>query len=198
VFLQKNSDRLLTISNFLSVSRIILAPIIAVGVYYRWWTFTFILFVVASVTDVLDGFVARLFNEQTRLGKMLDPVADKVFLLFCFGSLVVFEAPAFYIPSWFFVIEIIREVTILLGAYFLLVTHENFEIKPTIFGKLTTFFQLVFISWLFVCRFFSFNPVKTFNVLLILLVIFSFLSWIHYIKKASVFFMKWGQRNASS
>ena len=170
-----------TISNILTLVRVACAPIIMGGIYYQMWTFTFWLFIFACVTDLLDGHIARFLNQQTVLGSLLDPVADKVFILACFYSLVFFDTPSFQIPVWFFIMECIRELTILGGAYFLMHKRVRFQISPTKFGKLTTFFQLLFITWLFICRFFVWNPVKTFVVFLIFLTLFSLWSLFHYI-----------------
>ena len=170
-----------TLSNALTCARVLLAPFVMVGIAHQAWGWAFLLLVVASITDLLDGYVARLCNQQTHLGVLLDPIADKFFILCCFYALVFLGSPSFKVPAWFFIMECVREVTILGGSYLLIRFDSQFQIAPTILGKLTTFFQISFICWLFVCRFFQWNPVKTFIVFFIALTLFSVWSLLHYI-----------------
>jgi phosphatidylglycerophosphate synthase len=67
------------------------------------------------------------------------------------------------------------------GTLFLFVTGRDFKISPSIAGKLTTFFQLSFIFWIFACYFFGWNPIKTYSFLIIVLALFSFISLFHYV-----------------
>jgi len=172
----------LTYSNGLTMIRVLLAPVVFYGIINQWWYGTFCIFFLASLTDVLDGYVARLCNESTEFGKLLDPIADKIFLVTCFSALAFFSSPSFHVPIWFVILLVIRETVILVGSIFLLTADDSFTIHPTIWGKLTTFFQLLFIAWLFVCYFFSWAPHRTFFLLLSSLSILSMLSLMQYIK----------------
>jgi len=172
----------LTTSNIITTLRIFLAPVVVVGMYRSCWVFSFFIFVLAAATDLLDGYLARLLNEQTHFGRMLDPVADKIFLISSFYSLSFINTPSFIVPAWFVGLILVREVLILLGSLFLIIFCSDFEIKPILWGKLTTFFQLAFIAWIFACYFFSWIPVKTYNISLILLAIYSVISFLVYAK----------------
>ncbi|KKQ32313.1 MAG: CDP-alcohol phosphatidyltransferase [candidate division TM6 bacterium GW2011_GWF2_37_49] len=181
----------LTISNIITTLRIFLAPVVIVGMYYSCWVFSFFIFVLAAATDLLDGYLARLLNQQTHFGRMLDPVADKIFLISSFYSLSFINTPSFLVPAWFVWLIIVREILILLGSLILIIACSNFEVKPILWGKLTTFFQLAFIAWIFACYFFSWIPVKTYNISLILLTIYSVISFLVYAKIGlSKFFQK--------
>ena len=171
-----------TISNFLTVMRILLVPFIVINVIWEKWDVTFVLFVIAAVSDLLDGYLARLLKQQSYLGKILDPIADKFFLLASFSSLAFLKTPSFRIPIWFIVLFLVRETTILFGCYFIMRKKVDFEINPTIWGKLTTFFQILFIFWIFACYFFSWIPKRTYYVLLFFLALFSVISLFKYIK----------------
>jgi len=166
----------ITISNFLTIIRILLVPIIVFGISNHFWSFVFVLFLVAGLTDVLDGHLARWLDEQTTLGACLDPIADKIFLISSFSTLSFVDSPSFFIPSWFVFLVVIRESIILGGSFFLLLLGVHLKIVPSIWGKLTTFFQLVFILWIFVCYFVGWNPLRTYSVLLVLLALFSLAS----------------------
>ena len=169
-----------TISNFLTIIRFFLIPFIVVGIIYFKWVLVFILLLVATMTDLFDGYLARRLNQQTALGSYLDPIADKLLLFSSFASLAFVRSPSFKIPVWFVLLLFIRELIMLAGTLIMTFLHIEFEIKPTIWGKLTTFFQSVFIFWIFCCYFLTWNPVKTYSFSIVLLALFSIFSLGHY------------------
>jgi cardiolipin synthase (CMP-forming) len=171
----------LTISNVLTVIRIIITPTILLGIFHKEWKITFIIFIITALSDTLDGFLARYFNQKTILGSILDPIADKFFIICCFSALTFFPSPSFQIPLWFFCLEIFREATMIIGTYIVIKKATDVNIEPTIFGKLNTFFHTIFISWIFICNFFHWHPEKTFMVLLFTIALFSIMSLIHYV-----------------
>jgi cardiolipin synthase len=160
------------------------------GLVQHWWVFSFLVLAVAGITDLLDGYLARLLHEQTNLGKVLDPLADKIFLLTLFVALAFVDSPSFRIPLWFVVLVVAREIFIVLGSYVIITTNEHPRFDPSVLGKMTTFFQMLFISWLFVCHFFKWEPARTYYVFLVLLALLSFLSFMQYLKKCFVFRVK--------
>jgi cardiolipin synthase (CMP-forming) len=171
-----------TLSNLLTVSRIIIAPVIVWGIFNKYWTLVFSLYIYAGLTDLVDGFLARLLKQETFLGKALDPVADKILIISSFLSLAFIDSPSFFIPKWFVFIVLLREAIILLGSLFLIKRNIDFKIKPTLWGKLTTLFQSIFIIWIFICYFFGWVPQKTYYITLALLTIFSVMAFIQYLK----------------
>lgn len=170
------------ISNFLTFTRIFLIPFIVYGISIENWKVVFLLFLIVSITDLLDGYFARLLNQETFLGKILDPIADKLLLVSLFSSLAFLNSPSFSIPFWFVLFILLRETVIILGSVIVFCLGVKFEIAPTIWGKLTTFFQLLFISWIFICYFVGWAPEKTYFVILIFLFIFSIFSLSQYVK----------------
>lgn len=174
----------INISNGLTILRLILTPCIVVYLYWQQWAMAFGLFVFAAVTDLLDGHVARLLDEQTNLGTLLDPIADKFLLVASFGSLAFFHSPFFHIPRWFFVIVLCREVIILIGAIVLLVWYKNAHVEPMIWGKITTLLQILFLMWIFICYFMGWEPQKTYLLLLFSLAMFSLISFWKYAQRA--------------
>jgi cardiolipin synthase len=176
--------RWLTISNGLTMLRLLLTPFIVMYLYWQQWTIAFSLFVFAAATDLLDGHVARLRNEQTNLGTLLDPIADKFLLVASFGSLAFFHSPFFHIPSWFFVIVLCREAIILIGAIILLGWYKDAHVEPMIWGKITTLLQILFLMWIFICYFMGWEPQKTYLILLFSLALFSLLSLWKYAMRA--------------
>ena len=165
-----------TISNFLTLSRIALVPFIVIGIMYAKWFQVFLLLIIAIITDMLDGYLARKLNQFTKLGAYLDPIADKFLLFSMFAALAFVRSPSFKIPVWFVVLFFLRELTLLVGTIVMSLLKIPFEIKPSVWGKMTTFFQSTFILWIFTCYFFDWTPVRTYSITIILLALFSLFS----------------------
>ena len=128
----------MNIPNFLSLTRIILVPVFVIFLIQDEYYNALIVFVIAGLTDALDGAMARLLNAQTILGAYLDPIADKLLLSTSFVTLAILGI----IPSWLTVIVISRDFIILLGIAILSLMSVAFEIKPAVIGKATTALQL--------------------------------------------------------
>jgi len=170
-----------TFSTALTLVRIILTPIIVGAMVCRRWDIAFWLFMIAIITDLLDGYIARIWQQQTVVGACLDPIADKVLLVACFATLAFVQTPLFTIPRWFVYTVLIKELVLVIGAALLLLSHEKFSIQPTLLGKVTAAMQMVFIVWLFACYFFCWVPVKTYVLMLSLLLLFVLASLLQYI-----------------
>jgi len=174
--------RWVNVSNIFTVIRILLSPVIIWQMYCRNWNLAFVFFVIGAFTDLLDGYLARLLDSQTNLGRMLDPIADKIFLVSSFFSLSFISSPSFHIPSWFVYLLLFREFVLLTGCVILYLLKIDFESKPIIWGKLTTLFQIVFIVWIFSCYFFHWIPLRTYNISLVLLAVYSIFSLFQYVR----------------
>jgi cardiolipin synthase (CMP-forming) len=146
----------LTIANLLTVLRLILIPVFVTVVYYQRFTWALTVFLVAAVTDGLDGLVARSFNQKTQLGAILDPMADKLLLVTAF---VILSLPWFTltnpIPFWLTAVAISRDVIIVLGAAVINMTTGFSQFRPSIPGKLNTFVQIVTIVFFLVANAFN-------------------------------------------
>ena len=90
------------------------------------------IFIIASITDVLDGYIARKFNMMTKQGQLLDPLADKLMQLTVVISLLIAQI----IPLWFVIILALKEVLMIIGGIFLY-SKKTF-VKSNIFGKVNT------------------------------------------------------------
>ncbi len=103
-----------------------------------------IIFLLAIVSDAIDGYIARSRRQKTRAGAILDPLADKALLLTAF--IFLYRTSKAYLavklPLWFLLVVISRDIIILVGCAILLATQKDKEITPTWWGKLTTFFQM--------------------------------------------------------
>lgn len=143
----------MSLANQLSIFRLLLVPgIIACLVYYdpqRDWLrlLALGLFAVGMASDALDGWVARLQNQQTQLGTLLDPIADKSLILGTLISCSVIQGlpEALRIPAWFNLLVISRDVLLLAGAVVLFIIKGRWDVRPSWLGKWTTFAQMLVI-----------------------------------------------------
>ncbi|MBI4557833.1 MAG: CDP-diacylglycerol--glycerol-3-phosphate 3-phosphatidyltransferase [Candidatus Hydrogenedentes bacterium] len=138
----------MTLANRITLLRLLLIPvfIICVMSYTREEpVFRFVaigVFITAALSDGLDGFIARAYNQKTRLGAVLDPLADKLLINLAFVFLAVnheFRTP---VPAWFPVVILSRDVIIVLGSYLINEYFGPLRVKPRFSGKLTTVLQL--------------------------------------------------------
>lgn len=132
----------LNIPNSLTLARLFLVPLLAIAIIYNWLALAFVLFLVAGISDLLDGFLARLLNQCTLLGLYLDPAADKVLTLTCYLTL----AFSGLIPAWLTVVVLFKELFMVLGAAIIFVCGWEFKIEPSRWGKQTTFVQLFTVA----------------------------------------------------
>ncbi|OGB83854.1 hypothetical protein A3F66_06515 [candidate division TM6 bacterium RIFCSPHIGHO2_12_FULL_32_22] len=175
-------EKRVTWATIITILRLCLIPIIIVSMIFQEWGVAFWLFVVASFSDVLDGNIARFFDQRTFLGACLDPIVDKILILSVFITLAFVQSPLFSIPKWFVFIILIKEILLLLGALIFIMINGKIEIHPTILGKTTMVAQVFFIIWLFACYFFKWVPVKTYKFSLSLVLILVILSLFDYIR----------------
>ena len=128
----------INVPNSLSILRILLTPLFAICLIKHLLGAALTVFAIAAVTDGLDGLVARVFRQKTRLGAFLDPTADKLLLATAFVTLAIQGM----MPSWVTVIVMTRDVLILFGVALLNIMGREFEARPSILSKITTVVQL--------------------------------------------------------
>jgi len=143
----------MTFANKITLFRIISIPFfVACLVFYtpeknHLKIIALAIFLLAIISDVIDGYIARTKRQKTKAGAILDPLADKALLItaFIFVRHVSIQYFSITLPLWVLLIVISRDIIILIGSGILLATGNSIEIKPTWWGKLTTFFQMVTI-----------------------------------------------------
>jgi cardiolipin synthase len=129
----------ISIPNILTILRILLTPLFVILLLRDLFPMALVVFALAGLSDGLDGFIARYFNQRTALGAWLDPMADKLLLVSAFVALAVLGV----IPPWVGVVVIARDVIISLGIAVLTLTEKKYEVKPSIVSKCTTTAQIV-------------------------------------------------------
>ena len=140
----------MTVPNLITSLRIILTPIFIIYVLDEKYLLALIVFVLAGLSDAVDGFIARVFDQKSRLGAILDPIADKILLVSAFIVLSVKDV----IPVWLTVIVISRDILILLAVLILFLTKDNFAISPAFVSKITTCLQLVTVLNVLLAKYF--------------------------------------------
>lgn len=132
-----------TLPNLLTASRLVLAPVVAWRLLEHDVEGAFWLFVIAAITDLLDGTLARWLNQRSVLGAWLDPIADKVMLLTTLSMLALTEL----LPMWLLYVVVVRDVVILAGAEGYRRLTGKLDVTPTWSGKVATFMEFVLVSW---------------------------------------------------
>jgi cardiolipin synthase (CMP-forming) len=139
--LHKEAD-LVTIPNYITIFRFILVPFIVMALLSGYVGAALIGFVIAGISDGIDGFIARRYNQGSELGAYLDPIADKLLLI----SLFVVLGFVKELPVWLVVIVVSRDIfiigAVLLGA----VIGKPLEMRPLLVSKANTAFQIILVS----------------------------------------------------
>ena len=131
-----------SLPNILTIIRILLLPFFAAALIYGYYLYALILFFIASVTDFLDGFIARKRKEITLLGTILDPVADKFLLTTSFIIMSVYD----WIPMWLTITVISRDLIVVTGWLILSFVTQMPKVVPSIFGKIASALQFILIG----------------------------------------------------
>ena len=139
----------MNIPNSLTILRILLIPCYVGLLIYGKFNLALIVLLVAGLTDALDGAIARMKNQYTRLGAVLDPLADKLLLTSGFITLSMIHL----IPSWVTILVVSRDVILMLGTAVAHFTDSRVDITPTFLGKGTTFLQLSYVVMVIFSKF---------------------------------------------
>jgi cardiolipin synthase len=127
-----------TVANQLTMVRIALVPVFVVLVLGREFSWALVVFVVASLTDALDGWVARRANQSTRLGQMLDPVADKLLSGAAYVLLAWSSGLTCALPAWLAVTLLFRDAMLVMAVVIVNLTVGPRAFSPSWLGKLST------------------------------------------------------------
>jgi len=153
----------MTTANKITVLRIMMIPFfVMMALYYgrsvdagqpeewmRW--LAIVIFVTAAATDGIDGYIARRYNQKTRLGAVLDPVADKGLLLAGIVTLSL-SSWTYRFPLWFVVLIVSRDLVILAGTLLLHHFGGPVKIQPSWMGKTATVMQMIALSMVMVLQ----------------------------------------------
>lgn len=138
-FISRLADLNLSIPNFITLFRVILVPVVFWLVVTHQMVAAFLVFVVAGLSDAVDGYLAKRFDWATELGAYLDPLADKLLIVCIFVALGVKGA----LPLWLVIAVVSRDVLIVLAIVLSGLLGHPVEIKPSRISKVNTLSQIV-------------------------------------------------------
>jgi len=131
----------MNLPNAITIIRILLIPLFLYKIIQGEMIFATVVYLTAAISDGLDGFIARVWKLQTKLGTFLDPMADKLLITTSFLTLSVLDI----IPLWLALAVISRDIIIVSGSLLVYLMKNELTIRPQPIGKVTTFFQFSYI-----------------------------------------------------
>jgi cardiolipin synthase len=161
-----------SIPNLITLGRILLVPIVVWAIASNQMEIAFAVFVVAGVSDAVDGFLAKRFNLRSELGALLDPLADKALLVSIFVTLGVWGA----IPRWIVILVVSRDIMIVGAVIVSWLFDKPVAMKPSMVSKLNTVCQVGFAALVLASLGFGFQPMPYDLVLMILVTVFTLVS----------------------
>ena len=169
-----------TLPNFLTFARLAALPFLVMAILGgRPWT-ALVIFLLAAITDIVDGYVARRFGMGSPLGAWLDPIADKLFLVSSFVVLALPGTPTVVrIPVWLLVLTIFRDLFILVTCLVLFLALGIRSFPPSILGKVTTFLEISTVTAILLVNVNRLEPVVA-TVCMWLVAVFATVSALHY------------------
>ncbi len=171
----------LNIPNIITIFRIILVVPITVCLIKNQYRNALLLFFLAAISDILDGWLARKFNMQTRIGAVLDPLADKLLLNYTFIILTTKS----YVPLMLFATIFTKDIILVVGSAIEVLSVNsisNIKIKASISGKVSTFLQVVVITLVFLKIFKIYFSSVIFSFSVYATMGFAIFSLLNYIK----------------
>ncbi len=132
----------MTLPNLITVGRLFLVPAIIWFISDGSFIAAFIVFVIAGISDAVDGFIARQYNLRSKLGTYLDPIADKALLVSIYLSLTFIDQLA----GWLAVLVASRDIFIIGGVILAWILDRPIEVKPLVISKINTAAQIMFAA----------------------------------------------------
>ena len=124
--------------------RIVIIPVFITAMIYNKFMYALYLFIIAALTDLLDGLLARLTDQKTTLGTFLDPLADKFLLV---TSFILFSIYG-WVPKWLTVTVISRDLIVVIGWLLLYMITHNSKVEPVMLGKISIALQLFILAYI--------------------------------------------------
>ncbi len=162
----------LSIPNIITLGRIILVPIIVWAIASAQMEIAFSIFVIAGISDAVDGFLAKRFNMTSELGALLDPLADKALLVSIYVALGIWGA----LPLWIVILVVSRDIMIVSAVIVSWLFEKPVPMKPLMVSKLNTAVQVALAALVLAALGFNFQPMPYDRILMVLVTIFTLAS----------------------
>jgi cardiolipin synthase (CMP-forming) len=174
-----DSKARLTIPNLITLARILLTPLFIIFLIQKRYQPALGIFVLAGLSDLADGLIARRWGQKSPLGTFLDPLADKLLM----GSSFITLSIAYLIPPWLTVIVLSRDLILVFGVTLFKLVHLPVVVQPSLAGKLCTATQVSTVLLVLVAQSWPLSP-ACLNALFWLTGGITALSGIHYVLQA--------------
>jgi cardiolipin synthase len=176
---------LLTYANQLTILRMLFVPCFVILLIYDHPKSATVLFLLAGITDGLDGLIARKLKQKTVLGSFLDPMADKILLTAAFITLTVPSIPlVLHIPTWLTILTIGRDVLIAVSVLIIHLQTQHSNFPPSLLGKCTTAVQLSMVAVCMLANFEAKLATAIFPIVKYAALAFTLASGLHYAYKS--------------
>ena len=172
----------MSIPNIITLGRILLVPIVVWAIASNQMEIAFAVFVIAGVSDGVDGFLAKRFNMASELGAMLDPLADKALLVSIYVALGIWGA----IPRWIVILVVSRDIMIVSAVIVSWLFGKPIPMKPLMVSKINTVAQVALAAVVLASLAFGFGPGPYDVILMGVVTVFSLVS-------VSLYLVEWGR-----
>ena len=173
--------------NIITLGRILLVPLVIWAIASNQMTIAFVIFVVAGVSDAVDGFLAKRFNMTTEIGALLDPLADKALLVSIYVALGIWGA----IPRWLVILVVSRDVMIVGAVIVSWLLGNPVPMKPLMVSKLNTVAQVAFAALVLASLGFGFDATPYDLILMTVVAALTLLS-------VSFYLVEWARHMSST
>jgi len=160
------------IPNLITLGRILLVPVIIWAITSGQMAAAFFLFVIAGISDAIDGFLAKRFHMQSEMGALLDPLADKALLVSIYIALGIWSA----IPRWLVILVVSRDIMIVAAVIVSWLFDKPVPMKPSMVSKLNTVAQVAFAALVLAALAFDFPRQPYDLILMIFVTVFTLVS----------------------
>lgn len=167
----------MNIPNIITLGRILAVPFIVWAIASNQMEIAFVIFIVAGVSDAVDGFLAKRFNMRSELGALLDPLADKALLVSIYMALGIWGA----VPRWIVILVVSRDIMIVGAVIVSWLFGKPIPMKPLMVSKLNTVAQVTFAALVLASVGFGFNAEPYDLILMGLVTVFTLLSVSFYL-----------------
>jgi cardiolipin synthase (CMP-forming) len=140
--------------NLITLARMLMTPLAVLMIISQRFMPAFLIFILAGVSDAIDGFIAKRFNLRSELGAYLDPLADKALLISIYVSLAIYAG----LPAWIAVTVVSRDVMILVAVLVSWLLDKPVEIRPVWVSKLNTVAQIALAGFALGARAYGLDP----------------------------------------
>jgi cardiolipin synthase (CMP-forming) len=176
---QGRKGAVLNLPNLITLGRILLVPVVVWAIASNEMQAAFVLFLLAGLSDAVDGFLAKRFHMKSELGAYLDPLADKVLIVSIYVALGITEA----IPRWIVILVVSRDILIVGGIMLAALLGKPMKVKPVLVSKLNTVAQIVYACLVLAALAFGFTAEMGERVLMVAVAVLTLASIGFYVRE---------------